>query len=95
MSAYILVDVKVTDAVRYEGYKRMAEQAVKRHGGRYLVRGGETVALEGDWRPNRIVVLEFPSLEHIKAFYRSAEYEAAAELRKGCAEMRMIGVSGV
>ena len=41
------------------------------------------------------MVLEFPSLEHIKAFYRSAEYEAAAELRKGCAEMRMIGVSGV
>ncbi|HKE40180.1 MAG TPA: DUF1330 domain-containing protein [Casimicrobiaceae bacterium] len=95
MSAYILVDVKVTDAVRYENYKRMAEQAVMRHGGRYLVRGGETVALEGDWRPNRIVVLEFPSLEHIKMFYKSAEYVAAAELRKGCAEMRMIGVSGV
>jgi len=41
------------------------------------------------------VVLEFPSLEHIKMFYKSAEYVAAAELRKGCAEMRMIGVSGV
>jgi uncharacterized protein (DUF1330 family) len=95
MSAYILVDVKVTDAVRYEGYKRMAEQAVTRYGGRYLVRGGETVALEGDWQPNRIVVLEFPSLEHIKAFYQSAEYVAAAKLRKGCAEMKMIGVGGV
>jgi len=48
MSAYIFVDVKVTDAVRYEDYKRKAVQAVTRHGGRYLVRGGETVALEGD-----------------------------------------------
>jgi uncharacterized protein (DUF1330 family) len=95
MAAYILVNVKVTDTTRYEEYKRLAERAVQEHGGRYLVRGGQTIALEGEWQPNRIVVLEFPTLERVNEFYRSPEYAAARELRKGCAEMNMIAVSGV
>jgi uncharacterized protein (DUF1330 family) len=45
MAAYILANVKVTDATRYERYKQLAQQAVERYGGRYLVRGGETAML--------------------------------------------------
>ena len=60
MTAYVLVNVKVKDSARYEGYKRLAERAVERHGGRYLVRGGETMTLEGGWQADRVVVLEFP-----------------------------------
>jgi uncharacterized protein (DUF1330 family) len=95
MAAYILVDCKVTDPVRYEPYKKLAEVAVGRYGGRYLVRGGEHAPLEGTWRPNRIVVLEFPTLERAKAFYESAEYLAARAARAGAAEMNIVAVAGV
>jgi len=95
MTAYVLVNVKVKDSARYEGYKRLAERAVERHGGRYLVRGGETMTLEGGWQADRVVVLEFPTLEHIKTFYESADYAAAREQRADSAEMKMIAVAGL
>ena len=60
MPAYIMVNCRVIDAEQYEEYKRLAQAAVAQYGGRYLVRGGESVILEGTWRPNRIVVLNSP-----------------------------------
>jgi len=95
MAAYILVDCKVTDPARYDTYKKLAEVAIARHGGRYLARGGENVLLEGTHPPNRVVVLEFPSLERAKSFYDSAEYIAARAARAGAAEMNIIAVAGV
>jgi uncharacterized protein (DUF1330 family) len=95
MPAYILVDSKVTDPVRYEPYKKLAEIAIARHGGRYLARGGECVLLEGTRPPNRVVVLEFPTLERAKAFYESAEYLAARAARAGAAEMNIVAVAGL
>jgi uncharacterized protein (DUF1330 family) len=95
MAAYILVDIEVNDPTRYEEYKRLAPAAIARYGGRYLARGGEAVVLEGDWQPNRVVVLEFPSLERARAFYESPEYAEARNARKGAARMNMIAVAGV
>jgi uncharacterized protein (DUF1330 family) len=95
MAAYLLVDIGVTDPTRYEDYKRLAQAAVAHHGGRYLVRGGETVVLEGTWQPNRVVVLEFPDLQRARAFYDSPEYRAARKARAGAATMNMIAVAGV
>ncbi len=95
MAAYLLVDCKVTDASRSEEYKRLAPPAIARYGGRYLARGGETIVLEGGWQPNRVVVLEFPSLEQAQAFYDSPEYVAARAARKGAAQMNIIAVTGV
>jgi uncharacterized protein (DUF1330 family) len=95
MRAYIVVDGEVTDPVRYEAYKKLAQSAIAKHGGRYLVRGGETTVLEGKWEPNRIVVLEFPSANAVKRFYTSPEYTAARAERQGAAHMNIITVEGV
>ena len=95
MSAYILVDCEVTDPARYEAYKALAPAAIARYGGRYLVRGGDTVVLEGDWRPSRVVVLEFPSLDAARTFFDSPEYRAAREQRRGAAKMNMVAAAGV
>jgi uncharacterized protein (DUF1330 family) len=95
MAAYLLVDIEVSDPIRYEEYKRLAPSAIARYGGRYLARGGESVVLEGSWQPNRVVVLEFPSLEQARAFYDSPEYTTARNARKGAARMNMIAVAGV
>ncbi|HEY7904567.1 MAG: DUF1330 domain-containing protein [Burkholderiales bacterium] len=94
MAAYILVDCKVTDPVKYEDYKRLAQACVQSHGGKYLVRGAKAEVLEGSWTPNRVVVLEFPTLEQARAFHHSADYVAARALREGAAQMNMIVVGG-
>jgi len=95
MPAYLLVDCDVTDPVRYETYKKLAPPAIAKYGGRYLARGGATTCLEGDWRPNRIVLLEFPDVETAQRFYASPEYGAARAERAGAAKMNMILVAGL
>jgi uncharacterized protein (DUF1330 family) len=94
MAAYLLVDITVTDPVQYEKYKRLAQAAIARHGGRYLVRGGETVVLEGSWQPKRVVVVEFPDLQRARAFYDSPEYREARAAREHVASMNMVAVAG-
>lgn len=94
MSALIIVDIEVTDPVRYEDYKRLASAAITAHGGRYLVRGGKSEVLDGDWTPRRLVVLEFDSFEQAKTWRASAEYAEAKRVREECARANMIVVEG-
>jgi uncharacterized protein (DUF1330 family) len=63
MAAYVIVDVEVTEPEPYEEYRRRVPATLERYGGRFAVRGGRYETLEGDWKPQRIVVLEFPSDE--------------------------------
>lgn len=81
MSAYVITDIEVTDTEGYEEYKRAAAPTVAQYGGRYFVRGGRHETLEGDWRPNRVVMLEFPDVESAKRWWDSPEYARAREMR--------------
>lgn len=94
MAALIIVDIEVTDPVRYEDYKRLASAAIAAHGGRYLVRGGRSEVLDGEWTPRRLVVLEFDSFEQAKAWRESPEYAEAKKVREHCARANMIVVEG-
>jgi uncharacterized protein (DUF1330 family) len=95
MSALIIVDIEVTDPVRYEEYKRLASASIAAHGGRYLVRGGAHEVLDGDWTPRRLVVLQFDSVEQAKGWRASPEYAEAKKVRQECARSNMIVVEGV
>jgi uncharacterized protein (DUF1330 family) len=95
MAAYILANVKVTHPEQYEDYRRLSTLAMKEHGAEVLVRGGKTTVLEGDWTPERVVLLKFPTPEAAQAFYDSPEYGAAREAREGIAVMRMVLIEGV
>jgi uncharacterized protein (DUF1330 family) len=95
MPAYVIVEVDVTDPERYERYKAATPAAIAAGGGRFLVRGGELTVLEGDWRPSRLVVLEFEDLAAAERWYESDAYQAAKKLREGGATMRMIAVQGL
>ncbi len=95
MPAYIVVEVEVHDAERYEKYKSMVPPSLEAHGGRFLVRGGKVEMLEGDWSPRRFVIVEFPSLEKAKAWWASEEYAEAKALRQATATTEMILVEGV
>jgi uncharacterized protein (DUF1330 family) len=95
MSAYVIANVHVTDPAQYESYKRLSSIAMQGHGAEVCVRGGTVEVLEGDWQPERMVVLKFKDVAAARAFYDSPEYRAAREARAGAADMRMIVVEGV
>jgi uncharacterized protein (DUF1330 family) len=95
MSAYVILDVNVINAERYQSYREAVLVAIERHGGRYLVRGGEVAVLEGIWNPERVVMIEFPGVEDARRFYESPEFLAARELRQNAAMVNMILVDGV
>lgn len=95
MPAYILVETDIHDPEQYERYKEASPAAVAASGGRVLVRGGELCVLEGNWRPERLVMLEFDSLDAAKRFYTSPAYEEAKRLREGAAELKMVAVEGI
>ena len=94
MTAYVIVDIEVTDPAGYEEYKQLAPAAVKRYGGKYLARGGKNETLEGAWRSQRLVILEFESMERAKAWLDSPEYAPARALRHKYAKSKMIVVEG-
>jgi uncharacterized protein (DUF1330 family) len=95
MTAYVIVDIDVTDPAGYEEYKKLAPPAVQRYGGRYLARGGPSETLEGEWAVNRLVILEFPSGERARAWLASPEYAPAKVLRHKYARTKMVLVDGV
>lgn len=94
MTAYIIVDIEVTDPAGYEKYKKIAPLAVKLFGGKYLARGGPNETLEGDWRANRLVILEFPTIKQAKTWLSSPEYAPARALRHKYARTNMVVVEG-
>ncbi|MCX8061966.1 MAG: DUF1330 domain-containing protein [Anaerolineales bacterium] len=95
MTAYVIVDIEVTDPVGYEEYKRLAAPTVAQYGGKYLARGGATEVLEGEWQPKRLVILEFENIERAKAWLNSEAYRTARELRHRYARSNMVVVAGV
>jgi uncharacterized protein (DUF1330 family) len=95
MPAYVIVETEVTDPERYEAYTAAAAPAVAAAGGAYLVRGGELAVLEGDWRPSRLVILEFEDLAAARRWYESERYRDARRLRQGAARISMVAVQGV
>jgi uncharacterized protein (DUF1330 family) len=95
MSAYIIVDVKIHDPKRYEDYKKLTPASLIPFEGKFVVRGGATEVLEGDWDPGRIVMVQFPSTERAKAWWSSDSYAPAKALRQATSVTRMILVEGV
>ncbi len=95
MAAYFIVDVDVKNPQAYEAYKQAAATSIAEYGGRYLVRGGRHEVLEGNWRPTRLVVLEFPTIEAAKRWYTSVEYSKVKPIRQQHAVGHMVLVEGV
>jgi uncharacterized protein (DUF1330 family) len=95
MPAYVIVDMTVTDPVKIEAYRSQAGASVAALGGRFLVRGGKMEVFDGDWEPERVVVIEFPSLEQARRWRQSPEYGKACEVRDRAARTRMIVVEGM
>jgi len=96
MAAYSMTDVEVLDADAFARYREVAGPAVARYGGRFLVRGAEPVVAEGEWPSGqRVNVIEFPSMEQLKAWYDSPEYAPARAIARKALRRRLLFVDGV
>ena len=95
MPAYVIVDVTVTDPVAMEEYRKQVPATLAKYGGRFIVRGGAHQTIEGDWKPNRLVVLEFPSMEQARRWYDCEEYREPKALRLQAGRATLVMVEGI
>jgi len=94
MPAYVVVEIAIEDPATYERYKTLAPPSIAKYRGRYLVRGGTNEALEGVWKPERFVILQFESADMARRWWSSPEYAEAKALRQSCAETKMLLLDG-
>ncbi len=95
MPAYVIVEIDIVDPAGYEEYKKLAGATVEKYGGKYVIRGVRTEVLEGDWKPKRIVVLQFESAQRAKDWLNSEQYREPRKMRHRTARTNMILVEGV
>lgn len=95
MAAYLVADITVHDAERYETYRAGVPAIIAAHGGRYLVRAGASHAAEGSLGFDRFVIIEFPSLDAARRFYDSEDYAPFLKLRSEDATSKVAFVEGV
>ena len=95
MAAYTIVDLDIFDIEDYLRYQHALKPLLDAAGARYLARGGEYAVLAGDFQPQRLVLLEFPSYEAMTDFYHSEAYQALESQRRACCRARIIGVDGL
>lgn len=95
MPAYLIARIRVTDPEQYKKYIAVTPGILAGFGGRFIARGGETITLEGPEETSRVVIVEFPSLDNIREFYSSPEYQEAMKIRAEAAEVSMMAVAGV
>ena len=94
MAGYVIVDIEITDPEKYAEYVRVVPATLAAHGGRYLVRAGQTEVMEGTWVPKRLIVLEFDSVEKAKSWWASEDYRMPRALRQSASITNMIVVEG-
>ncbi len=95
MSAYFVVEVTVTDPQLYEEYRKLVDPTLEKYGGKFLIRGGSSQTIEGDWKPQRLVIVEFENTEQFQSWYYSPEYTEAKNIRFRAATSKGVLVQGV
>jgi uncharacterized protein (DUF1330 family) len=85
MPAYLIAEHKITDPVKFQEYRVKVGPMMAKHGGRYLTKGGNHKMPEGGhWNPERVLIIEFPDMASLDAWYTSPEYQPLIALRKSC-----------
>ncbi|MCY4586225.1 MAG: DUF1330 domain-containing protein [Bryobacterales bacterium] len=95
MAAYVIIDAKVTDESAFRTHLARVPAIVKAHGGRYLVRGGAHEVIRGNWTPDRLVVLEFDSVQQAREWQDAPDYADLREKLNRVSETNVVIVEGV
>ena len=94
MSAYLIAEHRIADKARFEEYRRLVAPMIERFGGRYVTRPGSHRILDGNWHPDRVVIIEFPDMTALNAWYQSSEYQPLIALRRGAGADVLIAIEG-
>ncbi|GAB2485928.1 MAG: DUF1330 domain-containing protein [Cytophagales bacterium] len=81
MAAFVLVEVDIYDNEVYDEYKKLTPGSIEPFGGKFVIRGLPVEALEGEWKHDRLVLLEFPDRQKALDWYNSEAYKKAREIR--------------
>ena len=95
MAGYAIIHDEIQDQALFAEFRSKVGATVEAHGGRYLVRGGAIEVMDGDWVPDRIIVIEFDSAEQAKAWLTSPEYLEIKQIRMKAAKASVLVVEGV
>jgi len=95
MPAYLIANIEIKDVEKIKNYLTSTPEILRKYSGRFLVRGGQSLVVEGKWNPKRLVVVEFDSFEKAKMFWNSEAYEPLKKLRQSSADTEMIIVDGI
>jgi uncharacterized protein (DUF1330 family) len=95
MAAYVVLDAAVKDPVRYDDYRKRVLATLEPYSGKFLVRGGKVETLEGTWKPQRVVIVEFPDATAARAWWNSEAYAEPKAMRQSASHTEMILVEGV
>ncbi len=95
MPAFVIVEIEVHDQDLYKSYTQLTPDSIASYQGKFVARGGDTIVLEGDWQPKRLVLLEFPSVEIANSWWHSEDYSRARKIRQRAATTKMVIVDGV
>lgn len=94
MKAYLVLDLSVND---FEGFRKYIAEIptfIAKHSGRYLVQGARPTTLEGDWKPERLVIIEFPQRAKAEAFLSDPEIQDLFKIRHDTTTSRLVLVDG-
>jgi len=94
MKGYLVLDLSITDVDGFMEYAKKIPTFIEKHGGRYLVQGVVPELMEGDWEPERLVVLEFPSPEKAKEFLADPEAQPLFSIRHNTTTSKLILAEG-
>jgi uncharacterized protein (DUF1330 family) len=95
MAAYVISEVEVLDEDSFEQYRSRAKTSIEQYGGRYLVRAVQPEAAEGNWSPQRrLVIVEFPDMDTLQRWYSSEAYAEALAFRDRALSRRLLFVDG-
>ena len=95
MTAYVVADIHIKDATSYDEYRRGVAATLSAFGGRFLARGGAARLVEGAPEPGRVVIIEFPDMAALEAWYKSTDYAPLLAIRLAASDGRLIAVEGV
>lgn len=94
MPAYVVSMMSISDADTYKKYTDRTPPIVEKYGGKFLARGGEVLTVEGEPYKDRMVILEFPSKQHILDWFADPEYQEAMVFRHASSEARILVMEG-
>ena len=94
MKVYLILDLSINDLEGFMDYIRRIPAFIKKHAGRYVIEGAEPIVMEGDWKPERIVLLEFPSRGNAEAFLADPEAQELFAIRHATTTSRLIMAEG-